>query len=30
VKEMLVVPFRVFDIAARPRSLPFEVVLFWN
>jgi hypothetical protein len=23
-------PFRVFGIAARPRSLPSEVVLFWN
>jgi hypothetical protein len=30
VKEMLVLPFRVFGIAARPRSLPPEVVLFWN
>jgi len=30
MKKMLVVPFRVFDIAARPRSLPYEVVLFWN
>jgi hypothetical protein len=30
VKEMPVLPFRVFDIAARPRPLPFGVVLFWN
>jgi hypothetical protein len=30
VKEMLAVPFRVFGIAARPRSLPPEVVLLWN
>jgi hypothetical protein len=27
---MLVAPFRVFGIAARPQSLPPEVVLFWN
>jgi hypothetical protein len=27
---MPVVPFRVFGIAARPRTLPPEVVLFWN
>jgi hypothetical protein len=30
VKEMLVLPFRVFGIVARPQSLPPEVVLFWN
>jgi len=30
VKKMLVLPFRVFGIVARPRSLPPEVVLFWN
>jgi len=27
---MLAAPFRVFSIAARPQSLPPEVVLFWN
>jgi len=27
---MLVPPFRVFDIAARPQPLPSEVVLLWN
>jgi hypothetical protein len=30
VKAMPVVPFRVFGIAARPQSLPPEVVLLWN
>jgi hypothetical protein len=30
VKEMLVVPFRVFGVAARPGSLPVQVVLLWN
>jgi hypothetical protein len=30
VKEMLVEPFRVFGVAARPTSLPAWVVLLWN
>jgi len=30
VKVMPVAPFRVFGIAARPQTLPAEVVLFWN
>jgi hypothetical protein len=30
VKELLVAPFRVFGVAARPRTLPSGVVLLWN
>jgi hypothetical protein len=30
MKEIPVSPFRVFGLAARPSTLPSEVVLFWN